>query len=142
MKVRIHRRDPAAILPRYQTAGSAGFDLASTVQMTLQPGEIRLVPTGLVIETPPGYFLAVVARSSTPIKKGLMVANGVGVVDSDYRGPDDEVMVEVINVTRGEVIVGRGDRLAQGLFLPVVQAEWEEIAEVMAPTRGGVGSTG
>jgi dUTP pyrophosphatase len=66
----------------------------------------------------------------------------VGVVDSDYRGPDDEVMVEVINVTRGEVIVGRGDRLAQGLFLPVVQAEWEEIAEVMAPTRGGVGSTG
>lgn len=142
MKVRIHRRDGAVALPRYQTSGSAGFDLAAAADLTLEPGEIRLVPTGIVIETPPGYFLAVIARSSTPIKKGLMVANGVGVIDSDYRGPDDEVLVEVINVTRGTVTVRRGDRLAQGLFIPVVQAEWEEIGTPAVPSRGGLGSTG
>lgn len=142
MKVRIHRRDSAVALPRYQTSGSAGFDLAAAADVTLEPGEIRLVPTGLVVETPAGYFFAVIARSSTPIKKGLMVANGVGVIDSDYCGPDDEVLVEVINVTRGTVTVRRGDRLAQGLFIPVVQAEWEEIGTPDAPSRGGVGSTG
>src|SRR4029450_5617410 len=111
---RIHRLDPAVTLPAYQTDGAAGFDLASRVDMTIQPGEVALVPTGLVIEVPAGHFLGVFARSSTPLKRGLMVANGVGIVDSDYCGPDDEIKIEVFNFTTAAVVVRAGDRLAQG----------------------------
>jgi hypothetical protein len=83
--VSIHRLDPSIPLPAYQTTGAAGFDLASSVDMMVQPGEVTLVPTGLVIEVPKGHVLGVFARSSTPLKRGLMVANGVGVVDSTTR---------------------------------------------------------
>ena len=97
MDVRITRLDRAVALPEYQTSGAAGFDLASSVDMTVQPGEVALVPTGLVIEVPAGHFLGIFARSSTPLKRGLMVANGVGVVDSDYCGATDEIRIEVLN---------------------------------------------
>ena len=67
--------------------------------MVVQPGEVTLVPTGLVIEVPDGHLLGIFARSSTPLKRGLMVANGVGVVDPDYSGPKDEIKIEVLNFT-------------------------------------------
>ena len=89
MNVPIVRLSPSVALPAYATAGSAGFDLASSVDMTIGPGEVALVPTGLVIAVPSGHFLGIFARSSTPLRRGLMVANGVGVVDSDYCGPAD-----------------------------------------------------
>ena len=98
--------------------------------------------TGLVVEVPAGHFLAVVARSSLPIKKGLLVANAIGIVDSDYCGPDDEVKVEVYNFRDVEVEIARGERIAQGLILPAVRVEWEEVAASAAPSRGGFGSTG
>ena len=129
-------------LPAYATAGAAGFDLASSVDMTVQPVEVTLVPTGLVIEVPEGHFLGVFARSSTPLKRGLMVANGVGVVDSDYCGPKDEIKIEVFNFTGAPVVVRRGDRLAQGIFMPYVRADWKELTEIARPTRGGFGATG
>jgi dUTP pyrophosphatase len=141
-KVRIRRLDPSVELPRYATAGSAAFDLAASEAMTIAAGEVRLVPTGLVIEVPPGMFLGVFARSSTPLKKGLMVANGVGVVDADYCGPTDEVKVLVINVTSAPVEVRKGDRIAQGILLPSPQIEWEEVDELAATSRGGFGGTG
>ena len=94
MDVRITRLSDAASLPAYQTDGAAGFDLAASRAMTVQPGEVTLVPTGLIIEVPAGHFLGIFARSSTPLKRGLMVANGVGIVDSDYCGPTDEVKIE------------------------------------------------
>ena len=141
--VRIRRIHPAAVLPRYQTNGSAGFDLAASEDMVVQPGEVALVPTGLVIEVPPGHFLGVFARSSTPLKRGLLVANGVGVVDSDYCGPADEVKIEVLNFTSSPVQVRAGDRIAQGLLIPVVRAEWEEAVEDLRDgSRGGFGGTG
>jgi dUTP pyrophosphatase len=96
---------------------------------------IRLVGTGLVIGVPDGYFLGIFARSSTPLKRGLMVANGVGIIDADYCGPADEIKIQMLNVTDQPVKVSRGDRLAQGV-------EWEEVTEMVAPTRGGFGSTG
>ena len=139
--VPIHRLDPSVPLPQYQTAGAAGFDLASSVEMVVLPGEVALVPTGLVIEVPRGHVLGIFARSSTPLKRGLMLANGVGVVDSDYCGPADEIKIEVLNFTAAPVTIGRGDRLAQGLILPVVRATWEE-REPVAPSRGGFGATG
>jgi dUTP pyrophosphatase len=142
MQVRITRLHPSTALPSYQTSGAAGFDLASSLDMTIAPGAVVLVPTGLVIEVPSGHFLGVFARSSTPLKKGLMVANGVGIVDSDYCGPADEIKIEVLNFTAEPVTVKTGDRLAQGVILPFVRAEWREQAATSAPTRGGFGATG
>jgi dUTP pyrophosphatase len=108
----------------------------------VQPGEVTLVPTGLVIEVPGGHFLGIFARRSTPLKRGLMVANGVGVVDSDYCGPKDEIKIEVFNFTNAPVSVRRGDRLAQGILMPYVRAEWKEESAAARPTRGGFGATG
>jgi dUTP pyrophosphatase len=142
MKARIRRLDPAVPLPEYQTVGAAGFDLAASQDMTVPPGEVRLVPTGLVVEVPTGHFLGVFARSSTPLKRGLMVANGVGVVDPDYSGPTDEVKIEVVNFTSAPVTVRRGDRIAQGIVLPAVRVEWEEAEALRAESRGGFGSSG
>lgn len=142
LPVRVSRLHPDVGLPAYQTSGAAGFDLAASADMTIAPGEVALVPTGLVIEVPAGHFLGVFARSSTPLKRGLMVANGVGVVDPDYCGPADEIKIEVLNFTAAPVTVQRGDRLAQGVLLPCVRAEWTEREEPNRPSRGGFGATG
>jgi dUTP pyrophosphatase len=142
MNVRIHRLRPDVSLPQYATDGSAAFDLAASEDTTLAAGEVRLVPTGLVIEVPKGMFLGVFARSSTPLKRGLMVANGVGVVDSDYCGPSDEIKIPVINVTSAPVVVAMGDRIAQGILLPAPRVKWDEVSELEAASRGGFGSTG
>jgi len=129
-------------LPGYGTSEAAGFDLASAHDVLVQPRQIVLVRTGLVIEVPTGYFLAIFARSSTPLKRGLMVANGVGVIDPDYSGPHDEVMIQVMNVTDSDVTISRGDRLAQGIVLPAPRVTWEEVSEIREVTRGGFGATG
>src|SRR5690242_12404836 len=126
--VRIHRLHPDVPLPRYESAGAAGFDLAASEDVVVPPGGLALIPTGLVIEVPPGHFLGVFARSSTPLRRGLMVANGVGVIDEDYCGPKDEIKIQVYNFTGAPVTVARGDRIAQGLFLPVSRATWDETA--------------
>lgn len=140
--VRIHRLDPAVPLPAYQTGGAAGFDLSASEDLVVEPGQVVLVPTGLVVEVPGGHFLGIFARSSTPLKRGLMVANGVGIVDSDYCGPGDEVKVEVLNFTAAPVPVRKGDRLAQGVVLPYVRAQLRDEATPSRPTRGGFGATG
>jgi dUTP pyrophosphatase len=142
MRVRIRRLDSTVDLPRYGTRESAAFDLAAAGDVTIAPGRIALVPTGLVIEVPHGHVLAIVARSSTPLKRGLVVANGVGLIDPDYAGPTDEVRIQVLNVTDAPVTVSRGDRLAQGLVLPAPQVEWDEVDALHDTARGGFGSTG
>ena len=110
--------------------------------MVVQPGGVALVRTGLVIEVPSGHFLGIFARSSTPLKRGLMVANGVGVVDPDYSGPEDEVMIQVLNFSKSVVAITRGDRLAQGIVLPVPRITWNEVSDIKPVTRGGFGVTG
>ena len=142
MLLRLKRLDPTVALPAPATRGAAGFDLAAAADVEVPPGQIRLIGTGLVIGVPSGYFLGIFARSSTPLKRGLIVANGVGVVDADYCGPEDEVKVQVLNVTEDPVLVRRGDRIAQGIVLPAPAIEWQEVAEMATPTRGGFGSTG
>ena len=108
----------------------------------MAPRQIALVRTGLVIEVPPGYFLGFFARSSTPLQSGLLVAYGVGVIDPDYSGPNDEVMIQVLNVTERDVSIARGDRLAQGIVLPAPRVTWDEVEEIRQITRGGFGATG
>src|ERR1041385_1396963 len=142
MRLKIRRLDSTVSLPTYATEEAAGFDLAASQDMTLAPGQIALVPTGLVIEVPTGHFLAIFARSSTPLKRGLLVANGVGVIDPDYCGPKDEVLVQVLNISGAEVQVKRGDRLAQGIILPAPRVSWQEVSDLREVTRGGFGATG
>lgn len=143
MNVNIRRLDPSIPLPCYQTPEAAGFDLAASQDVHIQPGAVVLVPTGLVIEVPSGYFLAIIARSSTPLKRGLMVPNAVGVVDPDYCGAEDEIKIEVYNFTANPVEVKRGDRIAQGLFIPVTRAHWVEAdGQLRESSRGGFGATG
>jgi dUTP pyrophosphatase len=142
MKVRIRRMRPDIPLPRYETDGAAAFDLAAADDVVVAAGGVALVPTGLVVEVPAGMFLGIFARSSTPLKRGLMVANGVGVVDPDYCGPQDEVKIAVMNFTGAAVTVARGDRIAQGMFLMAPRVTWDETTELGDDSRGGFGATG
>src|SRR5688500_13765389 len=141
LTVRITRIHPDAVLPEYQTAEAAGFDLAAVQNVTIEPGRVALIPTGLVIRVPVRMFLGIFARSSTPLKRGLMVANGVGVVDPDYCGPEDEVKIALMNFTDRAVTVRSGDRLAQGIFLEAPRVRWRE-GEPREKSRGGFGATG
>ena len=141
MRVHVTRVRPAAAWPVYSTAGAAAFDLAAAEDVTIGPREIRLVGTGLIFAIPDGYFLAIFARSSTPLKRGLVLANGVGVLDADYCGPDDELKLQLLNITAAPIAVRAGDRLAQGLILPAPRVEQVEGAPTR-PSRGGFGSTG
>jgi len=142
MKVRIKRIDKDLPLPEYQTKGSTGFDFYCREDTIIPAGQAAFVPANNVIEAPKGYFLAVLPRSSTFKKTGLLLANSMGVIDRDYAGPEDEVKLYFHNTTDNDVAVKKGDRLAQGLFLRFDQAEWNEVDEIREESRGGFGSTG
>jgi dUTP pyrophosphatase len=142
MNIEVKRIDKELPLPKYETAGAAGFDFLARTDVTIGPKQIMLLPGNVIIAIPEGYMLGVFSRSSTPHKKGLQMPHGVGVIDSDFRGPDDEIWIQMMNFTDKPVDVKRGEKIAQGIFIPVVQAEWQEVDEMSAPTRGGRGSTG
>ena len=141
MRLKVTRLNPSIPLPVYSTAGAAAFDLAAAEDVEIAPGQIKLVGTGLVFQVPDGHFLAIFARSSTPLKRGLAVANGVGVLDSDYSGPGDELKIQLVNFTKDTVTVKAGDRLAQGIVLQSPRVEFVE-GETASVSRGGFGSTG
>jgi dUTP pyrophosphatase len=142
MTLTITRVAPHVSLPAYGTPGAAAFDLAASADTVVPPHGIALVPTGLVVRVPEGHFLAILARSSTPLKRGLIVANGMGVVDSDYCGPTDEVKIQVLNITDAPVHVAAGDRIAQGMVLAAPRVTFIEATTADGPSRGGFGSTG
>ena len=136
------RRLSDAVVPTYQTTGAAAFDLAAAADVEVAPGGLALVPTGLVFAVPDGHFLAIVARSSLP-KRGLIVANGLGVLDSDYRGPADQARVLVLNYTAAPVAIAKGDRIAQAFVLKVPRVAFVPLEhDEDATSRGGFGSTG
>lgn len=131
-------------VPSYATAGSAGMDLRACIDapVTIMPGEQALVPTGLAIALPdPGYVALLYARSGLAIKHGLSPANCVGVIDSDYRG---EIVVALRNYAKEPYTVEPGERIAQMVITPVVQAEIALVDELDHTDRGagGFGSTG
>lgn len=142
MQVKIKRIDTSLPLPEYQTEGAVAFDLYSRQDMTIAPKTIALIPTNLIIETPSGYMLTVVTRSSTPKKKGLLVPHGIGIIDQDYHGEKDEIMLQVYNFIDQEVAISRGERVGQATFIRVDKAQWEEVGEMKETSRGGFGSTG
>jgi len=142
MNVNIKRIDTSLPLPEYQTSGSVAFDLYSRIDMEIPAREVALIPTNLIIEAPPGYMLVVVTRSSTPKKMGLSVPHGIGIIDQDFSGPEDEIHLQVYNFTDNPVRIEKGKRIGQATFVRVDRAEWDEIDEVKNETRGGFGSTG
>ena len=142
MTVAIKRIDPTLPMPAYQTRGAAGFDIYAREEARIEPNALVRIPSNLIVQTPKGYFLMITLRSSTPKKKlGLVVPHGVGVVDSDYCGPEDEALVQVLNTSDTVLVVERGERFAQGVFVKINQATFQEMGQVYLPSRGGFGST-
>lgn len=142
MKVNIKLIDDTLPLPEYQTPGAVAFDLYARETMVIEPKSIAKIPTNLIVQTPPGYLLSIVTRSSTASKKGLSLLQGYGIIDQDYCGPTDEILYQVYNFTDTPVTVERGERVGQAAFLRVDQAEWEQVPEMTGPNRGGFGTTG
>ena len=132
-------------LPSYETGGAAGMDLRAAVPddapMVLKPGARDMVPTGLAFAVPAGFEAQVRPRSGLAAKAGITCLNTPGTIDSDYRG---EVKVILINLGPEDFTIRRGDRIAQLVIAPVVQAEWEEVDDLDETSRGagGFGSTG
>ena len=131
-------------LPKFATAGAACMDLCACLDeaVTLQAGERRLIPTGIAIALPSADYVALVfARSGLGIKQGGCRSNGVGVIDSDYRG---EIGVGLVNLGQSEYTVRPGDRIAQLMVTPVVQPTVVQVSELDDTGRGagGFGSTG
>src|SRR5437867_3145459 len=142
MIVKIKRIDKSIPLPKYETTGAVCFDLLARTRIEIAAHSLALIPTNIIIKVPRGYMFIVVPRSSTPKKKGLLIPHGIGVIDQDYCGPEDEVLFQVLNFTDKTVVVEKGERLAQGCFVPVEKVEFLEVEKMTAKTRGGVGSTG
>lgn len=142
MKIHIKRVDVSLPLPDYQTSGAVAFDLYSRVDASLAPGEIARLPSNCIISVPRGYALLIAARSSLGAKHGLQLVNGIGVIDQDFQGPEDEIHIAVRNFARTRAEVKRGERIAQGLVIPVERVHWDEHDSADVPTRGGFGSTG
>jgi dUTP pyrophosphatase len=145
LKVDVMRLPSSAglALPAYQTAGAAGMDVLAAVDddVTLEPGAIARVPTGLVIAIPPGWEAQLRPRSGLAVRHAVTLPNSPATIDSDYRG---EVQVPLINLGREAFVIQRGMRIAQIVFAPVGSAAWNEVTELEPTARGesGFGHTG
>ena len=141
--IHVKKLSPNAILPTYGSAEAAGADLYACLDapVTVAPGEIFWVPTGIALEVPKGCAGLIYARSSMGTKRGLAPANKVGVIDSDYRG---EVRVVLLNHSKQEQTIVPGERVAQLIITPVLTPIYEETEELSDTQRGagGFGSTG
>jgi dUTP pyrophosphatase len=146
LSVRYQLLDPRAVTPAFATPGSAAFDLAVIEPVTVPGRETVMARTGLVIQAPTDHMLMVAPRSSTWKRWGVRLANTVGIVDSDYCGPEDEIYLALWRpyhcVDLRPCEIPAGTRIAQGLFVPVTPVVFEEVSLVGVATRGGWGSTG
>ncbi len=136
MKIKIKRIDKDLPLPT-KIPGAAGYNLYSRNKVNIAPKEIKLVSTNLIIKLPDGYFLMIANRSSTPISKGLIVANGVGIGDPFYCGDKDEILIEFMNITDHDVVIDRGEKLAQALVIKYESPDWLEVVEMGEEGVGG-----
>ena len=128
-------------LPAYATPGAAGMDVVAAEDVVIAPGARHPVATGLALAIPEGFEIQVRPRSGLALKHGITVPNTPGTIDSDYRG---ELKVLLINHGDEPFAIARGDRVAQLVLAPVVQAAWDEVSELDSTSRGagGFGSTG
>jgi len=141
MKLKIKKLNQNAQIPAYQTKEAAGFDLHSIEDTIINPGERKLIGTGLAFEIERGYEVQIRPRSGLAFKHGITVLNSPGTIDSDYRG---EIKVLLINLGNEPFEIKCGERIAQAVVAPVIQAEIEEVENLSDTERGsgGFGSTG
>ena len=140
MDVGLHQLRDSAIRPTYATPGSVAFDISTAESVDIPPGEIVLAPTGWVLAIPKGACLIVSLRSSTPRTYGVMQPHGIGVIDHDYNGPEDELKIPLLNFQATSVTIPEESRIAQGLLVAAEHATWVT-HRPSGPSRGGFGST-
>ncbi len=160
MNAKFKKLHPSAIIPKYQSKGASGFDFHALEDVAIRPGETVLIQTGLAVEFEEGWELQVRPRSGISLKTPLRIPNSPGTVDVDYRGPLNIIMtntapvpVKRFNISgvphrsdmpAGTQFIKQGDRIAQGVFVPVIQADISEAGELSDTERGsnGFGSSG
>jgi dUTP pyrophosphatase len=141
MKIEFKRLSPNVPVPEYKTAGAVAFDIAVPEGGVIQPGETKFFPTGLVIKVPEGHVLLIAPRSSNA-KKQIRMGNGVGLIDQDFCGPNDELVLALNNFGSGPYTVADGERVAQAMIVPVLKGKFVEVDKMASPDRGGFGTTG
>jgi dUTP pyrophosphatase len=141
MHIRIKRIDKELPLPEYKTSGAAAFDLSARATTTIAPKSVGYIPLNVCIEPPVGYFAQLVPRSSLH-KRGLMPANGFGVIDADYSGNEDEYKAALYNFTDEAVVIERGERIMQVVIVPYARVNFTEVDDMGNESRGGFGTTG
>ena len=142
-KIQIKKLSNDVLIPKYETPGSSGMDIAAYIEqeITINSGDKVLIPTGFSLSIPQGYEVQIRPRSGLAAKKSITVLNTPGTIDADYRG---EIKVILINLGKEKFIIENGERIAQMVVCPVVQAKLEEVKELSDTERGsdGFGSTG
>ena len=142
-KILIKRLSKEVSLPRYETSGSSGMDLAANIDanINIDPGKTAIIPTGLALSIPKGFEVQIRPRSGLAAKQKISVLNTPGTIDADYRG---EIKVILINLGQETFIVEKGLRIAQMVVCPIVQAQLKEVDDLNETERGkgGFGSTG
>ena len=142
MKVQITRIDKTLPLPIRETEGSIGFDLIAREDVIVGPLKPVLIPSNIIIKVPRGYMFQISLRSSAPRKYRIMMPHGVGIIDNDYCGPEDEIMIQVQRTVPNLLKIKRGTKIAQGIFVKVeADVFWEEKETIDRESRGGFGST-
>lgn len=144
IEIKVKKLNEKAVLPHIASSGAAAADLHAVLDepITVKAGERYLVPTGISIELPNNEYVALIcARSGMAFKRGLALANGIGVIDSDYRG---ELLVAILNTGNTDQVIEPRDRIAQLMILPVITPTYIEVDEIGDTERGagGFGSTG
>lgn len=133
--------DPTLPLPQYQSPGAAALDLYARETVTILPNQVEKIPLNVVLEIPSDHWVLLAARSSLH-KKGLILANGIGVGDADFCGDEDEYRAALWNRTDAPVVVERGERIVQMIVLSRPKVTIEQVSKMTKKSRGGFGSTG
>ena len=141
IKILIKRLSKEVSLPKYETSGSSGMDLAANINTNIDPGKIGIIPTGLSLSIPKGFEVQIRPRSGLAAKEKISVLNTPGTIDSDYRG---EIKVILINLGENSFKIEKGLRIAQMVVCPIVKAKLKEVDNLSSTKRGkdGFGSTG
>lgn len=136
MQIPIKRFDNSLPMPEYEK-GAACFDLYSRKDELIKSGEIKLIPANVAIKVPEGYVMMLFARSSTPMRKGLMLANSVGILDPFFCGDRDEILMELYNFTKEDININKGETLAQCMLVKTEPVTWQEVSRMEDEGVGG-----
>lgn len=139
--IKVKLFDKSLPMPEYKTRHAVAYDLYLRKTTEVVPGKVVLAPLNVAVELPRGHLAILAARSSL-FKLGVMAANGIGVIDEDYRGDEDEYMLPLLNFTKKKVLLKRGERIAQVIVLKYQRVKFRKVEKLANKSRGGFGSTG